>query len=528
MKTIYYSPLKFASLCFAIIMVGFFTACNDDDDGPLADISRVSMKTQPQVDYVLGNALNLSDMVITLDKGGEKIDVPFSSFMDEGIITEPENGKILELSDNAVTIKLGTSGKGLIQTINVTNNVAAIEIKTEPKKDYVSGQKLDLSDMLVTLVYENGDNIDVEYDKIKEEIETVPTIETALGRDNKELLITYVLTGVEVVQEIKVIPFAPVKGILVTEPLKTNYAVGERLDLSGTVINYTLLDNSEVEVAYEEFENFKLTANPENDEQLNANINEIRVRHVVGVEVKIPVTVNPLDVTGMNIETNPDKVTYQTGETIDLEGLSVTLTISGMDDLTVLYSDFDIYGIVTNPANGDVFIDGTTKIEIAYPGLSDTVSVSLGSEVLYESDFSSGLDGWITNQNGGGAANVYEENRTVVIKDIVTGVNPWDVQFYKPGFTLVKDGKYKLTVVVKAYPGQGNFSLSLSVGDGDGRDGYQPYDGGGSIALVDSEFTTYEKPFTMIKEDTPMARILLDIGNQTNGIIIQSVKLEKL
>ncbi|WP_117881561.1 carbohydrate binding domain-containing protein [Aureibaculum luteum] len=521
------SRFRFASLIFTIVFVAILSSC-DNDDEPLSNLSRVSMKTLPQVNYVLGSELNLSDMVITLDKGGENIDIPFDSFEQEGIITEPENGKVLEFSDKSVTIKLGTSGKGLIQTISVTNDVTAIEIKNEPKKGYVSGQKLDLSDMVVTLVYENGDRKDFDYDDIKEEITTVPENEAVLGRDNKELLVTYVLTEVTVEQEINVKPFAPLKGVLVTAPLKSEYVVGERLDLSGTLIRVTLLDNSEVEVGYEEFENFKLTTNPANDEQLKANITDVKVLHITGEVVKIPITVIPLDIVGMDIETNPEKLVYQDGETIDLEGLSVKLSISGSDDLIVLFDQFEFYGISTNPVNGDVYSNGTSEIVISYPGLADTISIPLGSEILYESDFSSGFDGWVLNQNGGGSANAYEENRTMVIKDILPGANYWDVQFYKPNLTLVNGGNYKLTVVLKAYPSQGDFSFTLSVGDGDGRDGYQPYDGGGSIFLVDSEYSTYEKTFTMTKSDTPMARILLDIGNQTNGIIIQSVKFEKI
>ncbi|MBJ2173519.1 carbohydrate binding domain-containing protein [Aureibaculum sp. A20] len=521
------SRFKFASLLVALVFVTLLSSC-DNDDEPLSDLSRVSMKTLPQVNYVLGTALDLSDMVITLDKGGENIDIPFASFEQEDITTEPENGKILEFSDKSVTIKLGTSGKGLIQTINVTNEVTEIKLKNEPIKDYVSGKKLDLSNMVVTLVYENGDEEDFDYEDIKEEITTVPAHGDIVSGNDKEVLITYTSTGVEVVQELNVIRFAPVKGVIVTGPAKSEYVVGERLELSGTVIHYTLLDNSEVDVAFEEFEAFKLTATPANDEQLNASITEVKVRHVSGIEVKIPITVNPLDIVGMDIETNPEKLVYEDGETIDLKGLSVKLSVSGSDDLIVLFDQFDFYGISTNPANGDVYSNGTSEIVISYPGLADTISIPLGSEILYESDFSTGFDGWVLNQNGGGSANAYEENRTMVIKDIVPGANYWDVQFYKPNLTLVNGGNYKLTVVLKAYPSQGDFTFTLSVGDGDGRDGYQPYDGGGSIYLVDSEFSTYEKTFTMTKSDTPMARILLDIGNQTNGIIIQSVKFEKI
>ncbi|RPD91763.1 hypothetical protein EGM88_14095 [Aureibaculum marinum] len=527
-KTIKFTRSKFTYLLVAFAFVVLYTSCNSEDDGPSSDINRISMKTLPQVKYVLGETLNLSDMVITVNRGEGSVDIPFSSFEAEGIITEPENGKPLELSDESVTIKFGTTGKGLIQPINVTNDVVEIRIKTEPNINYVNGQKLDLSDMVLTLVYENGDEEDFEYENIKEDIVTVPAHGDVIKATDTEVLITYGETEVQTVQELELVRFTPVRGELITTPLKSEYEIGERLDLSGTVIRFTLLNNSTVDVAFEDFESFKLTPTPANDEKLSAGRTEVNVRHVSGIQVAVPIIVNSLNVTGIEIETKPEKVAYEDGETIDLKGLFVKLIVDGSDELIVSYTDFDIYGIVATPAHGETFSEGTTEIEISYPGLADSVSISLGAETLYESDFSQGFDGWITNQNGGGSANVYEENRTIVITDIVPGANYWDVQFYKPGFTLVNGGKYKLTLVVKAYPGQGNFNFTFSVGDGDGRDGYQPYDGGGELYLVDSEYSTYEGVFTMSKADTPAARILLDIGKQSNGIIIKSVKLERI
>ncbi|MDO6759984.1 bacterial Ig-like domain-containing protein [Tamlana sp. 2_MG-2023] len=258
-----------------------------------SDIDRVSMKTLPQLDYVLGNALNLSGMVITLDKGGDLIDVPFESFQSEGIITEPENGEILDLTDESVTISVSDSGKGLIQAINVTNEVVAMEIKEAPRTDYFYGEKLDLTDMVLTFSYENGDSEDLSYAEVQNDIETVPVNGEAISSDT-DLTITHVTTGITVVQELNLSRFFPVSAVLVTPPTKTEYAVGEPLDLSGIVIRYTMSDSSEVNIGFEDFDALKIGSTPENGTILTADVVVVKIKHLRPTTlVSIPITVTP-------------------------------------------------------------------------------------------------------------------------------------------------------------------------------------------------------------------------------------------
>lgn len=290
-KSINYSHFKLTSLLFIFAFVVLFISCEDDDEA-LSDIKRVSMKTLPQVKYVIGDLLNLSDMVITLEKGGNNVDIPFSAFAVEDIITEPENGKVLDKSDKSVTVKIGETGKGLIQSISVTNDVTLMEIKSEPSKNYINGQKLDLSEMVVTFTYENGDVVDYTYAEIQKDITSVPENGAELSSSDKKVTITHISTGVNIVQDIKVIRFTPIRGVLVTSPTKSEYKVGEKLDLTGTVIRYTLLDRSEVEITgYEDYYALRLTASPSNGEELEAGVTQVRVSHVIGIVVNIPIKV---------------------------------------------------------------------------------------------------------------------------------------------------------------------------------------------------------------------------------------------
>ena len=289
-----YSRYKFTFLLFSLAIAVLFNSCTSDDEDPLADLNRVSMKTLPQVKYVLGNALNLSDMVITLDKGGNSVDVPFASFASEGITTEPQNGKILGFADNSVIIKVGASGKGMMQTILVTNNVVSAVIKNASKINYVRGQKLDLAGLVVTLTYENGDKKDVAYANFAGEIETLPKQGTVISTDQStlDLVITHIVSKVNVKQVLTIEPFFPLTGALVSGPIKTSYTVGALLDLKGTVIKYTLFSGTVIEVSVDDFAAFNIASSPANGSILASGVTRVTVRHsVFGAQVNIPITV---------------------------------------------------------------------------------------------------------------------------------------------------------------------------------------------------------------------------------------------
>ncbi|WP_158838287.1 carbohydrate binding domain-containing protein [Polaribacter sp. L3A8] len=517
---------KFVAIVLPLILLS--TSCSDDEENTYSRLSGISMKTQPKVKYVLGETLDLTSMIITLGEGENGEDIPYSSFEEKGITTEPTNGKVLDFSDEAVIITVGNTGKGMIQAIDVTNNIVELRVKTEPKTNYVSGEILDLSELVITTVQEDGTTVDVAFADFGKKFETTPMNGDILAVNNTSVVISYLESEAKVTQSINVIAFEPVSATLVTGPTKNVYEVGERLSLEGTVINYVLPGGLEYEVSFEDFTSYEITTTPANEDKLKVTNTEVQAITAMGTMVVIPITVNQINVTGMTIDMKPAKTLYAAGELIDLQDLSVTLAVTGKGDVKVVSEDFEIYGITTNPAEGTAYVDGTTEIVVSYPGIADTISISLGSEIIYESDFTAGIDGWTNQGYDGGSSNVYAEEGVMISTDIVPGTNLWSLQLYKPSITLEKDVKYKLTIELKAVTGQGGFNFSFSVGDGDGRHGWGAYGAQGSVSLSDSEYTTYDDVFTMTKNTTNAARILLDNGYQTNGIMVRYVKLEKL
>lgn len=516
-------------LLAALLLV--FVSCSEDNEDMSGGVTGVSMKTLPKVAYVIGEELDLTNLVITLDKGGSEVQVPFASFGMENITVDPSHGTVLDFSNQSLSINHNGSGKGLIQSIIVTNNVEGIAVKNKPRESYVEGEKLDLSNLVLSLTYEDGSLEDKAFADFGNAIQTTPANGTVLSEEVSEVVITYVSTNASATQSVQVEAFAPSSAIVNIPPSLIEYEIGERLKLEGAVIKYSLVSGTELNIPYEEFEVFGIVATPANEDRLKVSDTEIEIRHEVsGVVAMLPVTVNPLDVSGLSVEMRPEKTLYTDGEIIELNGLSIKLEVNGGEDVVVSAADFDTYGILATPADGEAFVDGMTEILISYPGFSGTAAIPLGSEIIYESDFSAGIDGWKANQNGGGSLTMENQDGVLVARDIVLGAKSWDVQIMRSSLPLEEGAKYKMTITMKAIVGQGDFWLSFSVGDGTGRDGYQAYDGGGNGIWLpnNDQYVTEEKEFVMGKASTTGARILLDVGKQTNGIVVQYVKLEKL
>ncbi|MCK0147647.1 carbohydrate binding domain-containing protein [Arenibacter sp. F26102] len=513
------------------VLLSVFVSCSEDKEDMAGGVTGVSMKTLPKVAYVIGEELDLTTLVITLEKGDSEVQVPFTSFGLENITVDPANGTELDFSNQSLSINHKGSGKGLIQSIIVTNNVVSVAVKNKPRESYVNGEKLDLGDLVVSLAYEDGSLEDKAFADFGNTIQTTPANGTVLSEVDSEVVITYVSTNASATQSVQVEAFTPSSATIATPPNLVNYEIGDRLKLEGAVIKYSLVSGTELKIPYIEFEAFGIVAMPANEDKLKASDTAVEIRHeATGVVAMLPITVNPLDVTGMSVAIKPEKTLYRDGEIIELNGLSIKLEINGGEDVVVSSADFDTYGILATPADGEAFVDGTTEILISYPGYSGAAAIPLGSEIIYESDFSSGIDGWKANQNGGGSLSMESEDGVLVARDIVLGAKSWDVQIMRSSLPLEEGAKYKMTITMKAMVGQGDFWLSFSVGDGTGRDSYQAYDGGGNGAWLSNndQYVTEEKEFVMGKASTTGARILLDVGKQTNGIVIQYVKLEKL
>lgn len=171
-------------------------------DFDLNNVEKIEVLEQPSnLIYTEGEKLNLAGLKVKLtDNKGKIKEVSFEDFDENGITTEPTNGKELTLSENGKKVTI-TKGNGSEETDALTvnpkvfdsQNVIKIAVKTQPKLDYTEGDKLNLYELVVTLTDNQDLEKDVAFDKFTEYDLTVkPSNNTTLAvSDNgKKIIIT--------------------------------------------------------------------------------------------------------------------------------------------------------------------------------------------------------------------------------------------------------------------------------------------------------------------------------------------------
>lgn len=168
----------------------------------LDNVVTIEILNQPsKISYTEGEKLNLAGLRVKLtdDKGNVK-EVSFEKFDENGITTEPTNGKELTLSENGKKVTI-TKGNGSEETDALTvnpkvfdsQNITKIEVKAQPKLDYTEDDKLNLSKLVVTLTDNQGLKEDVAFENFAQYgLTATPSNNTtlAVSDDGKKIIIT--------------------------------------------------------------------------------------------------------------------------------------------------------------------------------------------------------------------------------------------------------------------------------------------------------------------------------------------------
>ncbi|SHK00454.1 copper amine oxidase N-terminal domain-containing protein [Desulforamulus aeronauticus] len=343
------------------------------------------------------------------------------------------------LTTTTIYIKVGDSVKGigdyaqtttkegyLTYTDNIGNNVwvkgrhvTGIAVKTQPSKlSYSAGETLDLSGLVVILSYNDSSTLDVDYSDFSYmNITANPADGTTLVAAthhnqpiavscNGQTVNTNNLTVLAAAQQ--------VTGIAIkTQPSDLTYTAGETLDLSGLVVTLTHNDSSTLDVDYSDFSYMNITANPANGTVLVA-----ATHHNQPIAVScngqttntnnLTVTAAAQQVTGIVVKTQPSKLSYSAGETLDLSGLVVTLTYNDSSTREVDYSDFSYMNITANPANGTVLSAVTHH--------NQPIAVSCNGQTTNTNNLTVTSS---SSTGGGGGGGASSAQRSSVISDVV-------------------------------------------------------------------------------------------------------------
>ena len=162
--------------------------------------------------------------------------------------------------------------------------------------------------------------------------------------------------------------FIPVKIQVVTPPTKTIYKVGERLNLSGMVVNLVGTNGVQIDVTS------ACTFSPANNTVLTASDTAVTISYLYqhdGTTFTTSQAITIRELSSIAVTTPPIKTAYQTGETLDLTGIVVTATYS--DGYTANVTSDCIF----SPANGTVLTSSDTSVGINYTEGSVTKSTTI-------------------------------------------------------------------------------------------------------------------------------------------------------
>ncbi len=204
---------------------------------------------------------------------------------------------------------------------------------------------------------------------------------------------------------------ANVKSMSVTsQPTKLKYTEGETLDLTG--LEVTLEDANHVKkvVTPAEFEANGIKATPENGTKLELTDGGKPVTLKRG---NLTATTNDLKVaklnpTSMSVTSQPTKLKYTEGETLDLTGLEVTLEDANHVKKVVTPAEFEANGIKATPENGKKLelTDGGKPVTLKRGNLTaETSALKVKARVLFPS-FGAGMNDYAPTTMDKGELNI--------------------------------------------------------------------------------------------------------------------------
>jgi aryl-phospho-beta-D-glucosidase BglC (GH1 family) len=141
---------------------------------------------------------------------------------------------------------------------------------------------------------------------------------------------------------------------------------------------------------------------------------------------------------------------------------------------------------------------------------------------IYESDFSSGTDGWQLNVNGDASGSLSSQNEKMVVNIENGGSEGWHVQLVMNSLSLEQGEMYRVTCSVSAdeqgtrtfYAGQASDPWTAY------SDYYSP--------LMEAEEKQFVYTFTMNEASDPAARLVFDLGGKAGKIEFSEIKLERI
>ena len=358
----------------------------------------LSVSTFPKKDYDTSKegekTVDLTGLVVGVKEGDKIKYIPYENLKAQGITTEPKQGdSVATLDGKSIKVTLGDNFAYSRETFKVKDDgfkkdsIASIKIASQPKLDYKydgddeKAKTLDLSALSVTLTdsdnktrtvkFKDFDHYDLITNPVNGKLLTAEdngkSVKVSLKSDDSKFAETNklkVTTSIFDPEKVTSIAFA--KGT------KTNYIVGQKLDLDNLKAVLTDENGNTREVSYSDFEKNKITpafAGSDLDKALTKEDNGKKLSLTLAgnntpAELEISVVeFSSSKVKSISVKTQP-KLDYSSGDKLDLSKLVVVLKDANEATKEVPFNEFANNKLTTSMENGTPIENQKDKIKI--------------------------------------------------------------------------------------------------------------------------------------------------------------------
>lgn len=346
--------------------------------------------------------VDLTGLVVGVKEGDKIKYIPYENLKAQGITTEPKQGdSVATLDGKSIKVTLGDNFAYSRETFKVKddgfkkNSIASIKIASQPKLDYKydgddeKAKTLDLSALSVTLTDSEGKARTVEFKDFDHYgLTTSPTNGKVLTKEDNDKPVKVSLKSKDSIfaetENLKVTTskFDPEKvtSIAFAKGTKTNYIVGQKLDLDNLKAVLTDENGNTREVSYSDFEKNKITpafAGSDLDKALTKEDNGKKLSLTLAgnntpAELEISVVeFSSSKVKSISVKTQP-KLDYSSGDKLDLSKLVVVLKDENEATKEVPFNEFANNKLTTSMENGTPIENQKDKIKITFDGKIST------------------------------------------------------------------------------------------------------------------------------------------------------------
>ncbi|SCJ21137.1 Endo-1%2C4-beta-xylanase A precursor [uncultured Ruminococcus sp.] len=241
-------------------------------------------------------------------------------------------------------------------TQKYVTSLESITVSGPTKTQYEIGDELDLTGLVVTAHYSDGSEAAVE------DYEVSGFDSSTAGE--KTITVTYQdKTTTFTVNVKEAAPVVTLESITVSGPTKTEYEIGDELDLTGLVVTAHYSDGNEKVLSAGDYEVSGFDSSTAGEKTITVTYQDKTTAFTVNVKEAAPVvTLESITVSG------PTKTEYKIGEELDLTGLVVTAHYSTGDEATV--TGYEVSGFDSSTA-------GEKTITVTYQGKTAAFKVTV-------------------------------------------------------------------------------------------------------------------------------------------------------